>query len=73
MSEASSEQGPDGRKPELVLRLDGFAQDALVEESAQMGVPVRDLAAFAILYYLADLDSDRIARFIPRGLPQTEV
>jgi hypothetical protein len=48
-----------------VLRLDGFAHDALMEESSQLGVAVDDLAVFAILYYLADLDSNRIARRIP--------
>lgn len=48
-----------------MVRVEGFAHDALIEESSQLGVPADELAVFAILYYLADLDSDRIARRIP--------
>jgi hypothetical protein len=49
----------------VVLRLDRFAGAALEQESANLGVPVEELARFAVLYYLADLDSGRIARPIP--------
>jgi hypothetical protein len=57
---------PDARgEKNLVLRLDGFAHRAINEESIKLGVPVEELASFAVLYYLADLDSGRIARRFP--------
>jgi len=55
----------DGRS--LTLRLDGFAWEAIEEQSASQGVPVEDFITFAILYYLADLDSGRVARQISRS------
>jgi hypothetical protein len=59
-------RGEESRGEEgLTLRLDGFAWKALEEESAQMGVSIEELATFAVLYYLADVDSGRIARGIP--------
>ncbi len=50
-----------------MMRLDGLAREVIEEESARMGVPVEDLVAFATLYYLADVDSGRIARRISRS------
>jgi hypothetical protein len=47
---------------ELKLELDVFARQALEEEAARLGVSVEELASFAVLYYLADSDSGRIAR-----------
>jgi hypothetical protein len=52
-------------KRSLTLSLDGFACDALEEEAARLDVSVDELARFALLYYLADLDSGRIARELP--------
>jgi hypothetical protein len=49
----------------LSLRFDGFAWEALEEQSAELGVSVEELATHAVLYYLADLDSGRIAREAP--------
>jgi len=49
----------------LTLQLDGFAWETIAEQSAQMGVSVEELATHAIMYYVADLDSGRIARRIP--------
>jgi len=46
----------------LTLRLDGFASEALKEEARRLGVSSEELARFSVLYYLADLDSGRIAR-----------
>lgn len=46
------------------LTLDTFAWEALRLESGRLGVSEQELAAFAIAYYLADLDSGRIARSI---------
>jgi hypothetical protein len=57
---------PEGEQAqELRLRLDRFAWQAIGEESHRLGVPVEELARFSVLYYLADLDSGRIARRIP--------
>jgi hypothetical protein len=61
-----------GREPLAVdhsvnLRLSGFAWEAIEQESARQGVSVEDLVAFAVLYYLADADSGRIARQISRS------
>lgn len=53
----------DSRAPrELKLDLDAFAREALEAEAARLGVSVEELARFAVLYYLADCDSGRIAR-----------
>ena len=52
----------------LTLRLDRFARETIDEEAARLGVTVEELIAFAVLYYLADLDSGRIARAIPKSL-----
>jgi hypothetical protein len=49
---------------DLTLRLDGFAWEAITEESARLGVPVEELISFAVLYYLADADSGRLSRDI---------
>jgi hypothetical protein len=46
----------------LELQLDAFAWAAIEQEAAEQGVSVRELATFALLYYLADVDSGRIAR-----------
>lgn len=51
----------------LSVRLQGFARESLEQESARLGVPVEGLVAFAVLYYLADVDSGRISRRISRG------
>jgi len=50
---------------DLTLRLDGFARETIGEEAVRLGVPVEELVTFAVLYYLADVDSGRIARAIP--------
>jgi hypothetical protein len=51
----------------MSLTLDGFAWEALEEESARQGVSVEELIVFSVLYYLADLDSGRMARRISRS------
>lgn len=48
------------------FELGEFTHKAVEREAAQMGVSSNELMAFAVLYYLADLDSGRIARRIPR-------
>lgn len=54
---------------QLRLDLSEFAWQAIEQESVRLGVTKEELVGFAVLYYLADLDSGRIARRIPAGLP----
>jgi hypothetical protein len=49
---------------ELTLNLDHFSWNAIAGEALKLGVSAEELARFAVLYYLADLDSGRIARRI---------
>jgi hypothetical protein len=49
----------------LGLELDAFGREMLVQQCAELGVSEGELIRFALLYYLADLDSGRIARRIP--------
>jgi hypothetical protein len=51
----------------LALQLDQFAWEALQHESTRLQVSEEELIAYAVLYYLADVDSGRIARRIPTG------
>jgi hypothetical protein len=46
----------------LTLTLSGFAWEAMERESASMDVPIEELINFAVMYYIADADSGRIAR-----------
>ncbi len=55
---------PEGERT-LALKFDHFAWEALSEQAAMLETAVDELAAFAVLYYLADLDSKRIARKLP--------
>jgi hypothetical protein len=47
--------------------LTGFAWESIEQESVRLGVPIEELISFAVLYYLADVDSGRIARRISRS------
>ena len=49
------------------LSLDGFAWAALESEANEEGLTVEQLITFAVLYYLADQDSGRIARRPSKG------
>lgn len=60
----------------MELRLDDFAREAVEQESTRLGVSAEEVMTFAVLYYLADLDSGRIAREIstsPYGRDDTRV
>lgn len=54
-------------KRRLTLELDDFGYEALREEAARQGVPLEELLAHAVMYYLADLDSGRIAARVLRS------
>jgi hypothetical protein len=49
----------------LTIDLEPFAFDALSREAARLDLPIEELASYAVVYYLADSDSDRIARQVP--------
>lgn len=49
----------------LALELDSFVWQTLSEQSNELGVSVEELVSFSVLYYIADLDSKRIARRLP--------
>jgi hypothetical protein len=48
----------------VTVELDGFAWEALESEAGSEGVGVEELVTFSVLYYLADIDSGRLARRI---------
>lgn len=48
----------------MTVQLDGFAAEVIDEEADRLGVSVAELVSFSVLYYLADIDSGRIARKI---------
>ncbi|MHB8235303.1 MAG: hypothetical protein ACYDHT_11685 [Solirubrobacteraceae bacterium] len=48
--------------------MDRFGWEALEQECVRLGVSEEELVRFAIAYYLADVDSGRVARDIPEGL-----
>jgi hypothetical protein len=61
-----------GRQPvpldhHVNVRVSGFAWEAIEQESARQGCSVEELVTFAVMYYLADADSGRIARQIARS------
>jgi hypothetical protein len=58
----------DRTAPTVTLPLHGLAYQELARESERHGISPSELASFAILYYLADVDSGRIARRIA-GVP----
>jgi hypothetical protein len=51
----------------LTLRLEGYAWESISEEAAREGLTVEELVGYAVLYYLADVDSGRIARQVSRS------
>ena len=53
----------------VTLKLDAFGWEALEEQAIKLGVSIEELASFSVLYYLADHDSGRIARLLPKKPP----
>jgi hypothetical protein len=60
---ASDRQGAPVKRS-LALQLDEFAWEAIQHESTRFAISEEELVAYAVLYYLADVDSGRIARRI---------
>ena len=46
------------------LELDGLTAEALEDQAGSSAVSVEDLVGFSVLYYLADVESGRIARTV---------
>jgi hypothetical protein len=68
MSRFSSGEAQDVHSERrLTLSLEGFAWRTLDEEAAREGLTVEELITFSVLYYLADVDSQRISRRISRS------
>jgi hypothetical protein len=51
----------------VAVQLDGFAVEAIDEEAARLRISAEELVCFSVLYYLADVDSGRIARRIAKS------
>ena len=56
----------------MTIELSDFAWSSISEEARRQGVPVEELLAHAAMYYLADLDSGRIAARVVRGMDHEE-
>jgi len=52
---------------QLTVELDQFGWEMLERECARLGVSEHELVRFSLMYYLADLDSGRVARNLPDG------
>jgi hypothetical protein len=58
--------------PGLKVAFDDVTWAALEEEARRQGVEPEDLAVHALLYFLADLDSGRLADLLQDALDDTE-
>lgn len=58
--------------PGLKVAFDDQTWTALEEEARRQGVEPEDLAVHALLYFLADLDSGRLADLLEDALSDTE-
>lgn len=66
--ELDDDECRDTTNRNLTVKLDEFAWEAITREAERLGVATEDLARFSMLYYLADLDSGRVARRLPSAL-----
>jgi hypothetical protein len=53
---------PERRQDGVRIELDDATWDALVQEARRQGVDIGVLAAHAVLYFMADVDSGRVAQ-----------
>lgn len=56
----------------LHVQLDDATWDALSGEARRQAVPLERLALHAVVYYLADLDSGRLAGLLEEALEESE-
>jgi hypothetical protein len=54
--------------PGIKVAFDDDTWDALEEEAGRQGIEPEDLAVHALLYFLADLDSGRVASLLDKAL-----
>jgi hypothetical protein len=65
-NESPDPQPTGGERRSLLIGLDSFAMHALEDEARELNVSIEELGSFALMYYLADRDSGRTARRLPR-------
>ena len=51
----------------VTLGLERFAWESIDDQAAREGLTAEELITYAVLYYLADIDSERISRQISRS------
>jgi hypothetical protein len=51
----------------LTLGFEGFAWETIDEEATREGLTIEEFVTFSVLYYLADVDSGRVARRASRS------
>jgi len=64
--------GETGEAPTLNVTIDDATWAALVEEAEQQAVTPEALGGHAILYFVADLDSGRLAEALDEALEDQE-
>jgi hypothetical protein len=63
----AEERGGERGERTVTLRMEGFAWEAIEQQCDAAGVSVEEFLVFSALYYLADVDSGRVARQIARS------
>lgn len=53
---------PERRRTSIPVELDDSTWEALLQEARSQGVDISALAAHAVLYFMADVDSGRVAK-----------
>jgi hypothetical protein len=66
------DKGKREEQPTLRVRLDDDTWRALDEEAGRQGVTADALAVHAVLYFLADLDSGRLADLLEEALEDAD-
>jgi hypothetical protein len=64
-AELKHEGSSELRAHEVRIPLEASTHELIEREATELDVSVEELARFAVLYYLADRDSGRIARRLP--------
>jgi hypothetical protein len=58
--------------PGLRVAFDDDTWEALAEEAGRQGVPPEELAVHALLYFLADVESGRLATLLEEGIQEDD-